>query len=159
MSIKSQGTHIYFVDTVTNAKVPAVAKLNCPTGIQGVGSGQKSQINDTCLDATESESYVSGLAAPSALTVPYNFDPSQVSHQVLNKLKESGEVVEFMICLSDGTAAPTLSGKSLTAPAARSSVKFSAYIAENGIEVTTNDIVKGTLSLQRSGSETWTYKS
>lgn len=158
MSIKSQGTHIYFVDTVSTPKTPKLAKMSCPTGVQGVGSGQKTQINTTCLDATESESFAAGLSSPSALSVPYNFDPAQVSHQALNKLKDSGETVEFMICLSDGTAAPTLSGGSLVAPAGRSSVKFSAYVAENTVEIATNDVVKGTLSLQRSGSETWTYK-
>ncbi|WP_158608740.1 phage tail tube protein [Neisseria weixii] len=158
MSIKTQGTHIYFVDNITTPTTPKLVKLDCPTGVSGVGSGQKSQINNTCLDATESEQYLAGLAAPSALSVPYNFDPSKASHQVLNKLKDSGEVIEWMICLSDGTAAPTLASKSMAAPAGRTSVKFSAYVAENVIEVATNDVVKGTASLQRSGSEVWTYK-
>lgn len=159
MSIKSQGTHIYFVDAVTTPQTPKLVKMDCPTGIQGVGSGQKSQINNTCLDATESESYLAGLASPSALSVPYNFDPSKTSHQVLNKLKDSGETVEWIICLSDGKAEPTLSDKAIVAPEGRTSVKFSAYVAENTVEVATNDVVKGTASLQRSGSETWTYKS
>lgn len=158
MSVKSQGTHIYFVDTVTAPSAPKLVKLDCPTAVQGVGSGQKSQINDTCLDATESESFVAGLASPAALSIPYNFDPSKVSHQALNKLKDSGEKVEWIICLSDGTTAPSLSQKSITPPSARSSIKFTAYVAENTIEIATNDVVKGTLSLQRSGSEIWTVK-
>lgn len=159
MSIKSQGTHIYFVDTVTTPNTPKLVKMDCPTGIQGVGSGAKSQINTTCLDAVEAESYEAGLAAPSALSVPYNFDPAKVSHQVLNKLKDKGEVVVWMLCLSDGSEAPTLNASDLTAPTGRTSVKFSAYVSENAIEISTNEVVKGTASLQRSGSETWTYKA
>ena len=159
MSIKSQGTQIYFVDTVSIPNTPKLVKLDCPTGVQGVGSGAKSQINDTCLDAIESESYLAGLASPAALSVPYNFDPAKVSHQTLNKLKDKGEVVTWMICLSDGTEAPVLAAADITPPGGRSSVKFKAYVAENTVEVATNEVVKGTASLQRSGSETWTYKA
>ncbi len=64
-----------------------------------------------------------------------------------------------MLCLSDGSEAPTLNDSDLTAPTGRTSMKFSAYVSENAIEISTNEVVKGTASLQRSGSETWTYKA
>lgn len=159
MATKSQGTHVYVVDTVTNPATPALVKLDCPTGVSGIGGGAKNQINATCLDALTDEEFVSGLATPTALSVPYNFDPSKASHHLLNALKASGDVVAWIICLSDGTAAPTLTGDNLTAPVGRTSVKFSAYVSENSVEIATNELVKGTLSLQRSGAETWTYKA
>lgn len=58
MSIKMQGTHPlhcrYHSDT------PNPVKMACPTG---VGSRQRSQVNDSFLDKTESEQYLSGLSA------------------------------------------------------------------------------------------------
>lgn len=159
MGIKSQGTHLYFVDKVTNSKTPALVKMDCPTGISGVGSGAKQQINTTCLDETEAETYVAGLATPSTLSVPYHLNPQESSHQVLNKLKANGENTTWMICLSDGKGVPTLSGEDITAATDRTCIKFTAYVSENSIEIATNDVVKGTVSLQRSGTEIWTYKA
>ena len=160
MPIKSQGTHLYFVDNLTTPATPTLVKMSCPASLSGVGSGAKDQIDVTCLDALTDREYLSGLASPSAISVPYNFDPKQVSHQLLNQMKADGGTTEFMICLSDGTDAPTLVGGVLTAPLAtkRTSIKFVAYVAENTVEFATNEVVKGTVSLQRSGSETWVYK-
>jgi len=46
MSVKTQGTELYFVSSA------AVLKLTCPTGITGLG-GARDQIETTCLDNTE----------------------------------------------------------------------------------------------------------
>ena len=58
-----------------------------------------------------------------------------------------------MIGLSDGTAAPTLdSNDELVAPANRTSFGFQAYVADVTIDLATNEVVRGTLTLQRSGA-------
>ena len=160
MPIKSQGTHIYIVDNITTPATPVLVKMLCPASVSGVGSGARDQIDTTDLDALIDRSYVGGLSSPATVSVPYQFDPSQASHKLIQSLKTSGTLTDFIICLSDGTVAPTLSAGVLTAPlaSARSSIKFSGYISENSIEIATNDIIKGTLSIQRSGSETWVYK-
>ncbi|MFV5212693.1 phage tail tube protein [Azonexus caeni] len=156
-SIKTQGTHIYFVDA--SGSSPAVVKLACPTGVSGLG-GAKDQIEDTCLDATEDKTYVAGLGTPGQVSVPYNLDPSEASHQVLFDLKESGDKIDWMVCLSDGTAAPTLdSNGNLVAPASRTSIAFVAYVADANLDLATNEIVRGTLTLQRSGPIDITWKS
>ena len=59
MSIKTQGTHIFFIDTVTSS-VAAVIKLGCPTGVTGLG-GPADQINVTCLDAAVHAFKASGV--------------------------------------------------------------------------------------------------
>ena len=159
MSIKSQGTQIYFVDSITTPATPVVARLVCVGSISGIGGGKVDQIETTCLDATAVREYVSGLASPAEYSIPYNFDPRLVSHQLLNKLKATGDKIEWIICLSDGTSEPTLTGGVLTAPTGRTSVKFTAYVAENTLEVAQNDVVKGTLTLQRSGAEVQVYKA
>lgn len=158
MSVKSQGTHLYLIDKITTPATPALVKLECPTSISGVGGGTKNQINVTCLDEKEEERFVAGLKTPSALSIPYNFDPSAVSHQLLDALQADGSNIQFCLCLSDGDTAPTLTGDAITQPDGRTSVLFVAYVAENSLDIATNDIVKGTLSLQRSGKNVWKYK-
>lgn len=158
MSIKAQGSELYFVDNATVPATPALVKLKCPTGITGLG-GARDQIEDTCLDATEDRSYVAGLGNPGQVSVPFNLDPSSVSHQVLFDMKEGGEKTQFIICFSDGTAAPTLVASTVTPPTGRTSAVFTAYVADVNIDIATNTIVTGTLTLQRSGAVDWTWKA
>lgn len=157
-SVKTQGTHLFLVDSLSSSS-PAVMKLACPTGISGLG-GAKDQIEDTNLDATEDKTYVGGLGTPGQVSVPFNLDPTEASHQMLFDLKESGDKVGWMACLSDGTGTPTLdSSDNLVAPAGRSCLAFVAYIADVNIDIATNEIVRGTLTLQRSGPVVPTWKA
>lgn len=155
MSIKTQGTHLFFQsDEASNG----FYKVTCPTGISGLG-GAREQIDDTCLDATDERSYVSGLAAPGQVSVPFNLDPAAVDHHVLFDLKESGDKIQWLIGFSDGEGAPTIdSNGDFEAPADRTSAEFTAYVADVEIDIATADIVKGTLSLQRSGLVKWDWK-
>lgn len=159
MSIKTQGTELYFIDKITVPGTPAVIKLDCPTGLSGVGAGAKDQIETTCLDVVDDKTFVSGLGTPGAITVNFNLDPTKVSHQILADIKASGDVIDWVVCFPDGTGDPTLVTDSLTPPAGRSSIKFSAFISDMSIDIATNTIVTGTLTLQRSGAVIWTYKS
>lgn len=155
-SVKSQGTGLYFAagDPVS------VMKLTCPTGITGIGAGQRSQINDTGLDELEEESFVSGLASPGAMSVPFIFKPTEADQQSLFDLKASGAKISWIVGFSDGTAAPTLdSNDVLVGAAARTSAAFTAYVSEVTIDAASNDVVKGTLSLQRSGAVIWNWKA
>lgn len=151
-TLKTQGTELFFVDRLTDPEEPAVIKLACPTGITGLG-GAADQLEDTCLDNTTDKTYKRGLGNPGQLSVPFNFIPSNVSHQLLFDLKEAGDTIPWMIGLSDGTLAPTLLVDVLTAPVSpnRTSIGFDAYIADINIDIATNEIVRGTLTLQRSG--------
>lgn len=155
-SVRTQGTGLYFV----HGSPAAVMKLTCPTGITGVGAGTRSQINDTCLDELEEESFTAGLASPGAMTVPFVFKPSEASQQALFDLKASGDKIEWIVALADGTAAPTLVVDVFTQPAAtaRTSVKMTAFVSEVTIDIATNEVVRGTLSLQRSGASAWVFK-
>lgn len=157
MSIKTQGTHIYFIDTVTSS-VASVIKLGCPTGATGLG-GPADQIDDTCLDAAV-RTFKKGLENPGQVSVPFNFDPQEVSHQLLFDLKADGSNLGWYIGLSDGTDAPTLdSNDDFVIPTTRSGFEFIAYIADVNIDIATNEVVRGTLTLQRSGDVTLTWKA
>jgi len=156
--INTQGTHLFLFNTLAKPN-PVILKIACPTGITGMGAGTKSQIDVTCLDATEDQEFIPGLGAPGQVSVPFNFIPTDQSHQgVLTDLKESGNVFDWIVGFSDGITSPTISGTNMVWPVARTAAKFHAYIAEVTIDAATNDRVTGTMALQRSGKVTWNFK-
>lgn len=150
MSVKTQGTELFLIN------VDTIVKFACPTGITGLG-GATDQIDTTCLGNNE-RTYVQGLANPGQVSVPFNFDPTQASHQILFDLKEAGNNLDWLIGLSDGTNQPTLNSiDEFVPPTARTSAQFIAYISDVNIDIATNEIVRGTLTLQRSGAVTWNF--
>lgn len=156
-TVRTQGTELFFVQTLSESD-PVITKLVCPTGITGLG-GAKDQTETTCLDTLGDKEFVAGLGNPGQVNVPFNLIPRDLSHQVLFELKEAGTVLKWLSCLSEGTTAPSVidSDLDMTPPAGRTSFGFDAYISDVAIDIATNDIVKGTLTLQRSGSirATW----
>jgi hypothetical protein len=157
--VKSQGTHLYFVDRTGPA---TLVKLTCPTGITGLTGGAADQIESTCLDETTDKTFVRGLNSPVAISVPFNLHPADASHQLLYELKESGDVLDWAALLSDGTAPPTLGltpDFDLLMPTTRSGFQFQGYIAEVNIDATGNDLIRGTLTIQRTGPAIPSWKA
>jgi hypothetical protein len=154
MSIKTQGSELFFADTLSSS-VAQVMKMACPTGITGLG-GPADQIEDTCLDDLDDKSFAGGLGNPGQVTVPFVMKPWEGSQQTLWDLKASKETIEWMIGLSDGIGNnPTLdSNDALVAPEDRTSFGFRGYVADLNIDIATNEVVRGTLLIQRSGSVT-----
>lgn len=150
-TVKTQGTELFMIETAS-ASDPTITKMACPTGITGLG-GPKDQIEDTCLDNTIDKTFVAGLGTPGQVSVPFNFIPRDSSHQFLFTLKEQGDVLHWIACLSESATDPTMdSDLAFIAPTDRSSFAFDAYISDVNIDIATNEIVKGTLTLQRSGA-------
>ena len=153
--VKTQGTELFLINPL-DSDLPIV-KLVCPTGITGLG-GAADQIEDTCLDATTDRTYQRGLGNPGQVSVPFNLIPRETSHQLLFDLKDDGSVIHWIACLSESTTAPTKDSDMLFAPPAdRTSFAFDAYIADINIDIATNEIVRGTLTLQRSGAVIATF--
>lgn len=160
-TLKTQLTELFGIDNYSTTD-PTLFKMACPTGIQGLG-GAADQLDDTCLDSTE-RTFKRGLGNPGQVTVPFNFIPTNASHQLLNALKEDGRNTRFLIAFSDGTAAPTVQVDSdgagaFVPPASRTSAEFEAYVSDVNIDISTNEIVRGTLTLQRSGPVQWHYNA
>ena len=151
MAIKTQGTNLYFVSSA------AVKTLTCPTGITGLG-GARDQIETTCLENTDDKTYLSGLGNPGQVSVPFVFDPSAADQKLLYALHDSGEVISWMVGFSDATTVPTIVSSVLTMATTRSAAQFSAFVADINVDVATNEIVRGTLTLQRSGNVAWSWK-
>ncbi len=150
-TVKTQGSELYLVDASVTSSDPELVKLDCPTGVQGLG-GAKDQIETTCLDTVGDKEYTGGLGNPGQVTVPFNFIPRAFSHRSLLALKKSGAVLKWILCLSESTEAPTVdSDGNIVAPTTRSSFEFSGYVADVNFDIATNEIVRGTLLIQRSG--------
>ncbi len=149
--VRTQGTELFLIDPGAPTVVITMA---CPTGITGLG-GAADQIDITCLSSVERE-FARGFLNPGQLTVPFVLYPTDDSHQTLFALKESGDTLSWMIGLSDGTTAPTAVAGALVAPAAsdRTTFAFSGYIADITLDMATNEVVRGTMLVQRSGGVT-----
>jgi len=154
--VKTQGTELFFVDLLTSS-AGEIVKLACPTGITGLG-GAADQIEDTCLDNVGDKTYQRGLGNPGQVSVPFNLIPRDVSHQLLFDLKDAGTTISWLACLSESTTDPTLNtDDEFIPPTDRTSLGFEGYIADVNIDVATNEIVRGTLTIQRSGVVTPTW--
>ena len=154
-TVATQGTELFVIDTVSETD-PLIVKMVCPTGITG-GSGPRDQIENTCLDTRGNKTFTPGLGNPGQRSVPFNLVPRDGSHQALFVWKESGAVMKWVVCLSESETDPTLdTDDTFILPTDRSTLEFDAYVADVAIDFATNEIVRGTLLLQVSGTEVFT---
>lgn len=146
-SILTQGTELFFVDNLSSS-IAEVLKLNCPTGIPGFGAGAPTQIPTTCLDNLVGETSRPGLNATTTVAIPFVFKPTRQSHRVLYDMAESKEIFQAMVCLSEGTDPPTLdSNDELVAPDGRTSFRINTSVDSVLIDMSSNEIVRGTVNL------------
>lgn len=155
MSIKTQGTALYIVDTTVST--PALIKFACPTGITGIGSGTQDEIDVTCLDA-ETRSFVLGLKDGGEVSVPFIFNATaNPSHKKIFNMV--GDNTEVIVCFSDGTSVPTINSSGMiVAPTGRTSIKFGCAVKQIPFDLATNEVVRSTLPLRVSGDKTLTFK-
>lgn len=147
--IKTQGTELYWASAAT-----AVTRVVCPTSISGLG-GARDQIETSCLDNTDDKTFTGGLGNPGQVTVAFNVHKSEVSHEDLLALKVSGAEVSWGIYSSDAATAPTAVGSVMQEVVGRVSARFRGYVSDVSIDIGANEIWRGTITIQRSGSVTW----
>ncbi len=150
-TFETKGTNLYFIDFFTNTD-GQVTKLTCPTGITGLNGGTKDKIDTTCLDETGPfRTYIGGFADASEYSVPFILYKGDASHQALFSLQASGDVVGWFVGFSDSTSPPTITDTdqtTLTAPNDRTGFSFTGYVSNLTIDLATNEVVRGTLSIQ-----------
>lgn len=153
--VRTQGTELFFADrsvTAGGSSDPELLKVACATGITGLG-GATDQIDSSCLDTVGDKEFVSGLGNPGQVSVPINFIPTNVVHAALLQLKQDGTVLDWVIALSDGATDPTISSDGVIAvPSDRSTIRFTGYVSDFNLDIATNEIVRATLTIQRSGN-------
>lgn len=158
--IETKGTRLFFATplpaSTSDADGVVILKVACPTGINGLG-GAANQIDTTCLDSVEME-YARGMLNPGQISVPINFIPRSEAHQALLALREDGRSISWMIVFSDQTGSPSSvdSEDRLVSPG-DTTAEFLAYVSDFQIDIATNEIVRATLTLQRSGAVNWDF--
>jgi len=149
--LKSQGTEIWFYDPENSTD--GVIKLGCVTNIDGLG-GARSQIDTSCFSDID-DTFVGGRGSPGQVTVDLNYseDDANDYHAKLEAAREAGNTLVWAIGFSNGTSAPTVTtGGSLEFGATRSGRVFDGYIADVAFTIADNDIIRTSLSIQRSGT-------
>lgn len=154
MPLKTQGSHLYFVDPDASAG-EEVTQIECAVSIDGP-SAPRDQIDTTCLEDA-ARTYLSGLQNPGQITVTLYFDPAKDSHIRLYDLWTAGTTFDMAIGYSDGTAAPDLAsdGESFDFPTTRTFMRLSdAYVADIPQSLAINAVVSADVSFQYSGQPT-----
>lgn len=148
-TVKTKGTRLYFAPSESE-----IHKVACATGIQGLG-GPRAQIDQTFLESDEME-YAGGLKDPNQVSVPFNVIPRSAAHQALIELDNSGTVVPWMVALSDQSGDPVdLDSEGFLDSPGPTTCAFMGYVADMDIDIQTNEIVRGTVLIQRSGRKIW----
>lgn len=156
MSIKTQGTKLYFIDPDTDE----VLAVDCMTSFNP-GGAPADQLEDTCMEDTSgTRTYKPGLRTPGQAALQINADPANDSHIRLFELSQ-GDVVnlDWALGWSDGTAAPTADSGGFDLPPTRTWYTFQGYIADFPFDFALNALVTSAVSIQRSGAGVWTKKS
>lgn len=158
MSIKTQGTKLYFVDPEDDT----VHGVDCMTSFNP-GGAPADQLEDTCMEDTSGvRSYKPGLRTPGQGSLVLNADPSNASHIRLFELSQGDvENLQWALGWSDGTAAPTgvASGGEFILPATRTWYTFEGYVADFPFDFALNALVTSTVPIQRSGAGVWIRKT
>ena len=157
MSILTQGTQIYFIDSALSS--PAIVAVHCATAFNPGGS-PADQIEDTCLEAFE-RSYKPGLRTPGAASMTINADPDQPSHVRLFELSQinPSPTLKWAVGWSDGTAPPTLDiYDEFVLPTTRTWYTFDGYISDFPFDFALNTVVTTAIAIQRSGGSDWVPK-
>lgn len=141
----TKGTRMFFAYSASE-----ILKVRCTPGIT-LGGGATDDIDVTCLDSLERE-FVAGFKTPDDITVPINFSSRSASHQALENLYDTGEKISWMVVLSDQDGEPTTldTDGRLVSPGATTR-EFIGHVKNLSLEIPLNEIVRGTLTIKRSG--------
>jgi hypothetical protein len=145
MSVKTQGTELWFINPATGEPV----KVGCVTTINGL-TATRDQIETTCLDSAGRE-YVAGMPTPGAATFGINFDPADPSHVLLHDLYTEGTTLEWALGWSDGTADPTADTGGFVLPTSRTWLTFDGFVSDLPFDFSINAVVASSVSVQVSG--------
>lgn len=147
--ILSQGTRVWFADPDAPF---TVQEIECVTNIDNLSSGPSEQIDVTCLSDLYRR-FRAGLKTPSAITLPFNFDPDSPGQSLLAEMKETGDNLQFAVGLSDGNDVPTVDsdGIFVTTGYDRFFAFFEGNVQDFALAVPQNGVVGGTATIQVSG--------
>lgn len=162
MAVKTQGTDLYVLAPAEGTGDPVIQRITCVTALTGVGAGTADQIDTTCLSELSDRSYEGGLNSPGTVSGSINYSDNDPSIDTLQFLADSKEKVRWFIGTSNGSLPgvdpdarprPILTSGVVTFPPTRTFFEFLGYVAEFGLDIDGNSVIKDPLTIQRSGSK------
>ena len=163
MSRRTQGTALWVVaPTVANPAIFEMIKIGCPLNFKP-GTDSKSKIDDTCLEAEDYKTNVTGLAELGQATFDINADPLNPSHVRLKQWEENNTELKFILGWagtkkgSVKTIVPTVESATgeVTLPSGRSWNTTTGTIDSFPFDIDGDSLVKSTITVQRTSKVAW----
>ena len=151
--LKTQGFEVFLLDDAdTGNEVRKIAQIS---GTNGLG-GSATEIPITNFDSLRQE-FLVGLADSGSLTLNLDFDPADAGHTTLQSL-QGGANKRFFLAGSEAGTDPSYSS-GYTLPTDRTSWDFNAGVQQFQLDMSADDVVRGTVTLRISGAVTFTAAS
>jgi hypothetical protein len=131
--------------------------MDCITSIS-LGDDSVSDIDDTCLEETDTKTSQPGLNTPGEGEITIKTDPLNASHMKLLQLAENRTPVKVYIGWSDGTTAPTLNATVVTLPTTRTFTTFDAILRVSSPTFEADSLVEHKVAMKRQSKVTTIYK-
>ena len=152
--VLTQGTNVWIM---SGDSAPILTKMDCITSIS-LGDDSVSDIDDTCLEETDTKTSQPGLNTPGDGEIVIKTDPLNASHMKLLQLAENREPVKVYIGWSDGTTTPTLATKTVTLPTTRTFSTFNAILRASSPTFEPDSLVEHKVAMKRQSKVTTIYK-
>lgn len=154
--VLTQGTNVWIKHGV--AATPILTKMMCITGIV-LGDDSPTDIDNTCLEETDSATSTYGLNKPGEGSIMINTDPENESHLILLQLAADNAGVEVFVGWSDGTTPPALATSVVTLPEDRTWTSFTALLKDSSPTFDADSLVKHTIAMKRQSKAITAYRT
>lgn len=162
--ILPQGTQLYCLAPNADASGFDLLKIPCVVSID-VGEDSRDEHEDTCLEETESHTFLPGLNTPGTTIFSVRIDPASTAHVRLNQLNDTQTRFQWAMGWSDGVDVDPADNVgtpgTFTLPAERTWCTWVGHVAGfnfSGFEVA-GDPIQGSVSIKRSSKVNWVVKS
>ena len=153
--VLTQGTQVWIKHG--DSAATTLTEMDCITSIS-LGDDSVSDIDDTCLEATDTKTSQPGLNTPGEGEIVIKTDPLNASHMKLLQLAESRAAVKVYIGWSDGTTTPTLNATVVTLPTTRTFTTFNAILRVSSPTFEADSLVEHKVAMKRQSKVTTIYK-
>nr|DAF83505.1 MAG TPA: tail tube protein [Caudoviricetes sp.] len=153
-NVRVQGTNVFAFDGTT------ITQLSCLTAID-FGGDSTTRIENTCLDETQSKTYMTGLADPAQGSLGFNLDTENLSHlQMIDWAEAKKDGLEFYIGSSESADLPTVTGGVLDAlSTTRSWWSFKGGLSTPVPTFSADALIGYTVTLERETTIAFTPKT
>lgn len=162
--ILPQGTQLYCLAPKNGAVGFDLLTIPCVVSVD-VGEDSRDEHEDTCLEETESHTFLPGLNTPGTTTFTVRIDPASTAHVRLNQLNDTQTRFQWALGWSDGVdVAPTEHATNkgeFVLPTTRTWCTWLGHVAGfnfSGFEVA-GDPIQGSVSIKRSSKVNWVVKN